>query len=206
MIASVSDDKTLKVFDVNSGECLHTFKDEKGSGLQVAWHPDSCLIGIALNNGRVKIYDFKMRKLIQYYRMFEDSVNCIDFHPTGHFMVAGVQNGTSKILDLLEGRDIFTIQGHNKGVTAVKFSRDGKYFGTGSIDKHLMLWQCNLETQTEFSASDVSSEKGMQIYEDSPEKEKENQEIVMKKEEDRGVVVDARNSKVYIQFDDVVDV
>lgn len=150
LIASCSDDKTVKIFNPSTGECLHTFKEENSSGVKVAWHPNSSLLAVALNKtekvkdgkatkslGSVKIFDFKAKKLIQYYRIFDDKLNSIDFDPSGNFMLAGVENGTTKILDLIEGREIYTLAGHNEGVTAVKFNKEGTMFLTASKDKHV---------------------------------------------------------------------
>lgn len=129
---------------------MHTFKEENSSGVKVAWHPNSSLLAVALNKtekvkdgkatkslGSVKIFDFKAKKLIQYYRIFDDKLNSIDFDPSGNFMLAGVENGTTKILDLIEGREIYTLAGHNEGVTAVKFNKEGTMFLTASKDKHV---------------------------------------------------------------------
>ncbi|XP_052869183.1 POC1 centriolar protein homolog A-like [Anopheles cruzii] len=148
LIASCADDRTLKLFDPASGQCVHTFVDQKGAGYKVAWHPDSSLVAIALDNCRVKIYDVNIRKLIQYYRIFDGPVNALDFHPSGNYLITVSEDGVTKIIDLLEGRQIFTLTGHRGPVTAVKFSKDGKFFVTGSEDRHVMLWQANLDSES----------------------------------------------------------
>lgn len=64
----------------------------------------------------------------------------------------------------------------------------------------LMLWQCHLESHAEFSASDVSSEKNLQVYPDLDDKENQKMEI---KKNSAGVVVDARTSDMYKHSDAV---
>ena len=54
-------------------------------------------------------------------------------------MLTGSNDGLTKILDLVEGRDIYTLKGHNDAVTSVKFSKDGEFFATGSKDKHVSI-------------------------------------------------------------------
>lgn len=39
-------------------------------------------------------------------------VNCISFHPSGNYLITASTDGTLKILDLLEGRLIYTLHGH----------------------------------------------------------------------------------------------
>lgn len=138
VIASCSDDRTFKLFDVMSGNIIESFSDSKGHGYQhLAWHPDGTLIAVGTTNNRVRIYDIRNRNLIQMYDVHAAAVNQIDFHPSGNFMLSVSDDGTTKILDLLEGRPIFTIKGHAKQVTAVQFSKDGKIFATGGKDSEV---------------------------------------------------------------------
>lgn len=68
VIASCSDDKTTKLWNPETGECIHTFKDQKGHGLHLAWHPSSCYIAVGTSHGNVKLYDIRTHNLVQYYR------------------------------------------------------------------------------------------------------------------------------------------
>lgn len=52
-------------------------------------------------------------------------------------MVTGSEDGSTKILDLLEGRPVYTLVGHDDAVTAVAFSHDGENFATAGKDKQV---------------------------------------------------------------------
>lgn len=68
IIASCSDDKSTKLWNLDSGECIHTYKDLKGHGLHLAWHPSGCYVAVATSHGNVKLYDIRTHNLVQYYR------------------------------------------------------------------------------------------------------------------------------------------
>lgn len=59
-------------------------------------------------------------------------------------MITGSEDGSTKVLDLLEGRPIYTLVGHDDAVTAVAFSGDGDDFATAGKDKqvsnHGLCW------------------------------------------------------------------
>lgn len=49
------------------------------------------------------------------------------------------------MLDLLEGRPIYTLKGHTSAVTSITFSKDGDYFASGSSDRQLFVWKSNFD-------------------------------------------------------------
>lgn len=52
-----------------------------------------------------------------------------------------------QILDILEGRPIYTLHSHkNVPVTAIGFSDTGHHFASGGADGQLMLWKSNFDT------------------------------------------------------------
>ena len=91
LIASCSDDKTIRIFDERSGETVHVFHDSKGFAnhlvrdrgdvvvtlwhlshvffffLAQAFHPSGICIGAGTSDKKVKIYDVRMQKLQQLY-------------------------------------------------------------------------------------------------------------------------------------------
>jgi len=42
-----------------------------------------------------------------------------------------------QVMDLLEGRPIYTLQGHEGPVTSVTFSANGEYFASGGVDQQV---------------------------------------------------------------------
>ena len=42
-----------------------------------------------------------------------------------------------QLLDLIEGRPVYTLRGHAGSVTAAAFNRDGDYFASGGMDKQV---------------------------------------------------------------------
>lgn len=148
-IASCSDDKTMRLFDVRSGgtaggnaanTTTHVFKESKGSGRHLAWHPDDQLIAVALTHGRVKVYDARTRSLLQLYECSAtDAVTSVAFHASGDYLAVGTSGGEVRILDLVEGRPVYTLLGHEEAVETVAFAGDGKRLATGGVDRQVRM-------------------------------------------------------------------
>ena len=79
-LASASDDKTVKIWDANSGDCLQTLEGHSGSVLSVAFSHDSARLASASDDRTVKIWDASSGNCLQtlsvgkaLYRIFFDS-------------------------------------------------------------------------------------------------------------------------------------
>lgn len=55
----------------------------------------------------------------------------------GHILMTCSADKTLRLLDLLEGRPIYTLHGHQGSVTCCSFSESGEYFASGSQDKQV---------------------------------------------------------------------
>lgn len=111
------------------------------------FHPTGTCIGVALSNGVVKIYETRMKKVLQLYEIHNGPVRCLSFHPSGNYLISGSDDGTLKVLDLLEGRPSYTLYGSKGAVHTVKFSPSGEHFATGTFPRtlvnHYGEWICS---------------------------------------------------------------
>lgn len=72
-----------------------------------------------------------MRKVLQLYEIHDGPVHSLSFHPSGNYLITAAQEGTLKVLDLMEGRPSYTLYGSKGAVNTVKFSATGDRFATG---------------------------------------------------------------------------
>lgn len=73
------------------------------------------------------------------------AVNALSFHPSGNYLITASSDSTLKILDVMEGRLLYTLHGHQGPATTVAFSRTGEYFASGGSDEQVMVWKSNFD-------------------------------------------------------------
>ena len=83
--------------------------------------------------------------MIQHYNAHDAGVNQIAFHPLGYHMASVSNDHKIKIWDLKQGTLGWTLYGHDGQIKCISFNEKGDYFGTGSDDKLVMVWNTNFD-------------------------------------------------------------
>ncbi|TRY86565.1 hypothetical protein DNTS_018572, partial [Danionella cerebrum] len=134
LIVSASDDKTVKLWDKNSREVIHSFCEHGGYVNFVDFHPNGTCIASAGTDSSVRLWDIRTHRLLQHYRVHSSCVNSLSFHPSGDFLMTASSDSTLKILDLLQGRLLYTLHSHQGAASCVSFSPSGDRCASGGSD------------------------------------------------------------------------
>ena len=123
-----------------------TFNCYLGIPTKVEYNPcGDHFIGASTSDKAFLLYDARgtsEKNVLQCYEnLFEGSTTDFSFHPSGDFAVCVSDDKKTKILDLIEGRPIFTLYGPRDGLCAVAFKSNGSLFATGGKDKELHIWE-----------------------------------------------------------------
>jgi len=139
MIASGSDDNTVKLWDVVTGRELRTFSRHQSGVNSVSFSPDGKMIASGSNDNTVKLWDVVTGRELRTFSRHQFSVSLVSFSPNGKIIASGSAE-VMKLWDVATGREFRTFTGHQLGVNSVSFSPDGKIIASGSADKTVKLW------------------------------------------------------------------
>ncbi|MBF0296098.1 MAG: pentapeptide repeat-containing protein [Magnetococcales bacterium] len=139
-LLSGSDDKTLKLWDARTGECLLTCKGHQSYVLSVAFSPDGATLLSGSNDKTLKLWDARTGECLRTCQGHQASVRSVAFSPDGATLLSGSHDDTLKLWDARTGECLRTCQGHQDVVLSVAFSPDGARLLSGSDDKTLKLW------------------------------------------------------------------
>jgi WD40 repeat protein len=142
---SASDDKTLKVWDIETGKCLRTLDGHKNAVHAVAFYPDGRRVVSGSWDRTLKVWDpdtgVCVRTLVGHNTNF---VEVIAVDANGWRAVSGTPYNQIMIWELRSGECLGTLQGHGGPLKALAIHPDGRCAISGSSDKTLKLW--NLDT------------------------------------------------------------
>ena len=110
----------------------------KASGNRLAIHRNGYSVAVAMNSGSVRLYDTRARKLQQHY-VLHDATSSVAWHPYANYLLTGGLDGTMKIVDIMEGKPLYTLTCNSVGVNSAKFSVDGEKFASAGADKNIQV-------------------------------------------------------------------
>jgi WD40 repeat protein/serine/threonine protein kinase/Flp pilus assembly protein TadD len=139
LLASASDDMTVRLWDVASGQEIHQFPGKQWVR-SVAFSPDGRYLASAGFNRTVVLWDVAGRKEVRCFLGHTAHVYCVAFSPDGRRLATAGQDRTARLWDVASGKLLRTLPGHRFQVSGIAFSPDGHTLATSSEDNTIKLW------------------------------------------------------------------
>ncbi len=141
LIASASSDKTIRIWDLETGRMLRVLDHHRDNVTSLSFSPDGKSIASGSLDKTVAISDVKTGRLIRSLAGHADEVNAVVFSPDGKSIASASRDETINLWDPAAGDVILSIEKPASEVRALAFSPDGKILASASEDKTIRLWQ-----------------------------------------------------------------
>lgn len=142
ILISASDDYQIKLWDLQSGACLHTLLGHKRSVNALALSPTGRWLASSSLDATICLWD--LQNLDQPPHMLQghsQRVWSIAFSPEGQTLASSSEDQTIKLWDMATGNCYQTVQAHFQSVNTVTFSADGTRLASGGYDQIIRIWQ-----------------------------------------------------------------
>jgi hypothetical protein len=136
-------DKRLKLWNIDTGECLRTFKGHTKKVNSVSFSHDGKFALSGSGDNTLKLWDIDTGECLRTFEGHTYEVESVTFSPDGKLALSGgdCEDDSLKLWDIDTGECLRTFEGH----TTVVFCPDGRFALSGSKDKTLKLWQFDWE-------------------------------------------------------------
>ncbi|MGH1351963.1 MAG: WD40 repeat domain-containing protein [Methyloligellaceae bacterium] len=139
-IVSASEDKTIKIWDLLTGNAVLTLKGHTGPVNSVAFSPDGKSILSSSDDGTARIWDAENGNSIRTFEGHEKAVKFAAFDSTGERLATASSDKSVKVWTVADGKEQFTLTGHEAAVSSVAFSKNGSWIASASQDQTARIW------------------------------------------------------------------
>ena len=139
-IVSGADDRTLRLWDVASGQTLRTFEGHTGGVRCCAVDPQGKWVVSGADDGTLRLWDVATGQTVCTLEGHTGGVRCCAVGPQGKWIVSGAFDGTVRVWDTDTGRALLSLEGHTGKVKCCAVDPQGKWIVTGDDESTLRLW------------------------------------------------------------------
>jgi WD40 repeat protein/tRNA A-37 threonylcarbamoyl transferase component Bud32 len=147
-LASGSDDKTVRVWNVVTGECLMTLTEQHQPIRTVAFSPNDALLAVAADDKAIALWDWRNQRITRTLNGHTQMIRAIAFHPTEPVLASASWDKTIRLWNYQTGDALTTLIGHKLQATAVAISPNGEWLASASVDRTVRLWQLRNVNET----------------------------------------------------------
>jgi WD40 repeat protein/serine/threonine protein kinase len=138
-IAAASTDKTIRIWDAQTGEEVATLTGHTAAVVTVAYSPDGTKLASGSDDSTIRLWDTRTGQELQVIREHSTSVRSVVFRPDGQVLASGSEDHQIRLWDLPSGK-IGWIREQGGELMGIAFSPDGGRLVSTARDNKILLW------------------------------------------------------------------
>ena len=142
-LVSSSRDRTIKIWDVASGELKQTLTNHTADVYIVAFSNDGSMMASGSVDKSIILWDAATLKPIRTLEGHTAAVRDLAFSPDDKTLASGAEDKTFRLWDVATGALKVTRTEHTGGVKGVVYYPDGNTIATAATDGTLRLWDAH---------------------------------------------------------------
>lgn len=140
-IASCSRDRTVAVYELESGEQLDSIGDQEATGLSaLGWLPTGKSLITGSYNGTIRYWNREALKPKVLIHGKSGDGCVLSISPDGRRLASSANDVFFRLWNLKEGKKSESVSGHSKEVTCLAWTPDGQNLVSGSNDHTAIVW------------------------------------------------------------------
>ncbi|CAD8117467.1 unnamed protein product [Paramecium primaurelia] len=140
IVASGSYDKSIRLWDIKTGQQKAKLVGHTGTVWSVCISPDGNTLASGSQDNSIRLWDFKTGQQKGQLNGHTSTVLSLCFSPDGTTLASSSGDNSIRLWDMKTGQQIAKLEGHYSTVYSVSFSPDGTTLASGGWDSSIRLW------------------------------------------------------------------
>ncbi|MEO6253397.1 MAG: WD40 repeat domain-containing protein, partial [Ferruginibacter sp.] len=166
LLITASADQTAAVIDIDSGKLIQQFSGHTNNVERVVAVKNGKFAFTTSFDSTVKCWNMETGKLV-YTKSQGAQISDITISPDDKWMATAATNSLIRIWEVVSGREIQILTGHERGARTVAFSKNSEVLASGSNDNRIKLWNAGSAQLIKTIGTHTETVVYMQYSEDS---------------------------------------
>lgn len=140
LLISGGDDRTVRIWEVNSAQCLRVLRGHANSVKSVAITPDGQMLASGSDDCTIQLWNLQSGHCVKTLQGHTAWVWSVMFHPAGRMLASGGSDQSIRLWETHTGRCLKTFRGYTIRATSVAVSPDGNLLACGYSDETVRVW------------------------------------------------------------------
>jgi WD40 repeat protein/class 3 adenylate cyclase len=140
ILASPSSDKTIRLWDAETFDCVRTLVGHLWGVRKAAFDPWGRTLASGGYERELNLWDVASGKSLGSVGEHPEDVNAVVFNPSGQTLASATSDKNVRLWHLTSGRLLRVFEGHETVVTDVAFNARGDVLASSSLDQTVKLW------------------------------------------------------------------
>ncbi|EFH80094.1 protein kinase domain-containing protein [Ktedonobacter racemifer] len=143
-LASGGGDKTVRVWEVSSGRCLHILQGHTKAISSVCLSGDGSFLASSSWDKTVRVWEVGTGRCLHTFSGYPDAVESVSLSADGRWFASAVRDDKiCRVWEVNTRHCLGIFQGHTAKVGVVSLSVDGRWLASGSLgfDRTVRLWE-----------------------------------------------------------------
>ena len=138
---SASTDRTVRLWDVESGHCMQVLEGHTAVVRSAAWRRDGRRVLSSADDGTLRLWDVETGRCLRVFSGHTAAVNSVAWGPDGRRALSGAADQTVRLWEVESGHCLRVLAGHTSRVNSVAWSPDGRRVLSAANDNAIRLWE-----------------------------------------------------------------